>query len=118
MRKNPDGVRAQFDDTRRLLGCEVLDLYQAHAVTSLEELERALRCARAIVALRESGATRFAGITGHDLGAPAAFLAALDRCDLDTVMFPVNPFLWGDDTYRETAEELLARAPPATSACS
>ena len=35
-RSNPDGAEAQFDDTRRLLGCEVLDLYQAHGVTSLE----------------------------------------------------------------------------------
>src|SRR5687767_3688892 len=29
MRKNPDGVRAQLDESRRLLGCETFDLYQA-----------------------------------------------------------------------------------------
>src|SRR5438270_13425661 len=39
LRSNPDGVVAQFDESRRLLGCDVLDLYQAHAVTSQEELD-------------------------------------------------------------------------------
>ena len=37
------------------------------------------------------GSCRFVGITGHDLGAPAAYLEALRRYDLDTVMFPVYP---------------------------
>jgi aryl-alcohol dehydrogenase-like predicted oxidoreductase len=107
MRKNPDGVRAQFDDTRRLLGCDVLDLYQAHAVTSLADLEERAAALDVIVGLRSAGATRFAGITGHDHGAPGAFLEALRRWDLDTVMFPVNPFLWGDSAYRHDAEALL-----------
>jgi predicted aldo/keto reductase-like oxidoreductase len=107
MRKNPDGVRAQFDDTRRLLGCDVLDLYQAHAVTSLADLEERAAALDVIVSLRDSGATRFAGITGHDHGTPAAQLEALRRWDLDTVMFPVNAFLWGDPAYRESAEALL-----------
>ncbi len=40
LRANPDGVTAQFDETRRLLHAEVLDLYQAHGVTTLEELDR------------------------------------------------------------------------------
>ena len=47
------------------------------------------------------------GITGHELTAPAAHLEALRRYDLDTVMFPVNPQLWSDPTYRRDAEALL-----------
>ena len=70
LRSNPDGVEAQFDDTRRLLGCEVLDLYQAHGVTDLEVLDARAEAIDRIVALRDRGATRFAGITGHDLTAP------------------------------------------------
>jgi diketogulonate reductase-like aldo/keto reductase len=107
LRANPEGVRAQFDDTRRKLGCEVLDLYQAHGIVSLEELDRRADALEAIVALRESGATRFAGITGHDHGAPAAHAEAVRRYDLDTVMFPVNALLWGDPAYRDDAEALL-----------
>ena len=108
LRSNPDGVEAQFDDTRRLLGCDVLDLYQAHGVTDLEVLDARAEAIDRIVALRDRGATRFAGITGHDLTAPATFSEALRRWDLDTVMFPVYPRLWADPVYRADAEALLA----------
>lgn len=108
LRANPAGVQDQFDNTRRLLNADVLDLYQAHAVTSLEELDRRSPALEKIVALREAGHTRFAGITGHDLEVPRAHLEALRRFDLDTVMFPVYPALWSRPDYREPAEELLA----------
>src|SRR6202167_3603408 len=108
LRANPDGVTDQFDTTRRLLHADVLDLYQAHAVTTLEELDRRSGAIERILALRERGLTRFAGITGHDLSVPVTFLEALRRFDLDTVMFPVYPALWGRPEYREPAEELLA----------
>jgi aryl-alcohol dehydrogenase-like predicted oxidoreductase len=108
LRSNPDGVEAQFDDTRRLLGCEALDLYQAHGVTDLDVLEARAEAIDRIVALRDRGATRFAGITGHDLTAPRTFSEALRRWDLDTVMFPVYPRLWADPVYRSDAEALLA----------
>lgn len=107
LRANPEGVQDQFDTTRRLLGADVLDLYQAHAVTTLAELDRRSAALEKIVSLREAGRTRFAGITGHDLDVPVVFLEALRRFDLDTVMFPVYPALWGRPEYREPAEELL-----------
>jgi len=108
LRANPDGVTAQFDTTRRLLHAEVLDLYQAHGVTTLAELDRRSPALERIVQLREAGHTRFAGITGHDLEVPRVHLEALRRFDLDTVMFPVYPALWARPEYREPAEALLA----------
>ncbi len=108
LRANPEGVVDQFDNTRRLLHADVLDLYQAHAVTSLAELDRRSAAIERIVALRDAGHTRFAGITGHDMEVPVAHLEALRRFDLDTVMFPVYPALWARPEYREPAEELLA----------
>jgi aryl-alcohol dehydrogenase-like predicted oxidoreductase len=108
LRANPAGVTDQFDTTRRLLNADVLDLYQAHAVTSLAELDRRSPALERILALRDAGKTRFAGITGHDMEVPLAHLEALRRFDLDTVMFPVYPALWSRSEYREPAEELLA----------
>ena len=108
LRANPGGVVAQFDESRRLLGCDVLDLYQAHAVTTIDELDARAPAIERILELRERGACRFAGITGHDLTVPRTHLEALRRYDLDTVMFPIYPRLWADPVYREAAEELLA----------
>ena len=107
LRANPEGVSAQFDTTRRLLHADVLDLYQAHGVTTIEELDRRSEAIERILHLRDIGQTRFVGITGHDVTAPATFIEALGRFDLDTVMFPVYPALWANAPYREAATELL-----------
>ena len=106
-RKNPEGVRAQLEASLDTLGCERFDLYQLHAVTDLDELERRNEAAAAILRARDEGLTRYVGITGHNVGTPRAQAEALRRWDLDTVMFPVNPRLWGDVEYRRDAEALL-----------
>lgn len=108
LRHNPEGVRAQLEESLRRFGTDRVDLYQLHAVTTVEELDRRADALAAVERAREEGLTRFVGITGHDLSAPATFLEALRRHDLDTVMFPVYPRLWADAAYRDAAEELLA----------
>jgi aryl-alcohol dehydrogenase-like predicted oxidoreductase len=110
LRHSADGVRAQLEESLTLLHCDRFDLYQLHAVTDLEELDARAGAVEAILAAREEGLCRWVGITGHELSAPAAHLEALRRYDLDTVMFPVNPQLWSDPTYRRDAEALLGYA--------
>jgi len=107
-RRNAGGVRAQLEESLAVLGCDRFDLYQLHGVTDLEELDARADAARAILRARDEGLCRFAGITGHDLGAPVAHAEALRRYDLDTVMFPVYPRLWADVDYRRAAEQLLS----------
>jgi len=107
LRHNPDGVRAQLEDSLTLLRCNSFDLYQLHAVTDLAELDARDGAVRAILAARDEGLTTWVGITGHEHTAPAAHLEALKRYDLDTVMFPVYPRLWADPDYRRDAEALL-----------
>lgn len=108
MRKHPDGVRAQLEESLRRLHTDHLDLYQLHAVTSRDELETRVQAAEVLVRAREEGIVRHIGITGHDTGAPGAFVEALGRWDLDTVMFPVYPRAWADPVFRADAERLLA----------
>ncbi len=63
----------------------------------------------AILEAHEEGLTRFIGITGHGLDAPAVFLEALRRFDFDSVLFPLNFVLYANPVYRRNAEELLRR---------
>ncbi len=107
-RRNPDGVRAQLDESLGKLQLEQVDLYQAHGVTSLEDLDERGEAFKVMMKARDDGLTRFVGITGHDLGAPAAHLEALRRYDLDTVMFPLYPRVWAWSAYRHAVRELLA----------
>jgi aryl-alcohol dehydrogenase-like predicted oxidoreductase len=106
-RRNADGVRAQLEESLTKLRIDRFDLYQMHAVTSLDVLEERADAAETILRARDEGVVRFAGITGHDFGAPKAFTEALRRFDLDTVMFPVNARMWADAAYRADAEALL-----------
>lgn len=109
-RRNGDGLRANLENTLRLLGCDQVDLYQLHGVTSLDDLDGRSAAAEAMLKARDEGLCRFVGVTGHDLGAPKAHAEAVRRYDLDTVMFPVNARLWADPVYRADAEALLALA--------
>lgn len=109
-RRSADGARAQLEETLTRLGTDHVDVYQLHAVTDLEVLAAREPALEAILRARDEGLTRYVGITGHDLGTPAAQLEALRRFDLDTVMFPVFAGVWADDAYRRDAEALLAEA--------
>jgi aryl-alcohol dehydrogenase-like predicted oxidoreductase len=106
-RRNADGVRAQLEESLRRLRTDHFDLYQLHGVTDPDVLEERAAAADAIVAARDEGVVKHIGITGHDHRAPEAFLEALRRWDLDTVMFPVNARMWADPDYRRDAEALL-----------
>jgi predicted aldo/keto reductase-like oxidoreductase len=87
------------------------DLYQFHAVGSMDELDQITRpggALEAVVKARDEGLVKFIGITGHGLKVPTVFLEALYRFDFDSVLFPLNFVLYADPNYRSQAQELLA----------
>ncbi len=87
------------------------DLYQFHAVGSMEELDKVTRTGgalEAVVKARQEGIVKFIGITGHGINVPSVFLEALERFDFDSVLFPLNFILYSNTVYRSQAQELLA----------
>ncbi len=70
LRHSRDGVRAQLEDSLRILRCDRFDLYQLHAVTDVAELDARSGALQALVAARDEGLCRWIGITGHELSAP------------------------------------------------
>jgi aryl-alcohol dehydrogenase-like predicted oxidoreductase len=105
-----DDVRRHLDRTLTRLGIPDVDLYQLHAVTDIDELDRREGAVQALLEARDEGLCRWLGITGHNVTTPAAQLEALRRYDLDTVMFPIYPRLWADADYRRDAQALLDEA--------
>lgn len=106
-------AREELHRSLERLRIDSFDLFQLHAVTTMDELEQCFApggSLEAIVDARREGLTRYIGITSHGLEAPAVLLEALDRFDMDSILFPVNGKLWADGEYRRQAEALLQKA--------
>jgi aryl-alcohol dehydrogenase-like predicted oxidoreductase len=103
-------VRRHLERTLTRLGIDSVDVYQMHAVTDVDDLDRREGAVAALMRARSEGLCRYVGITGHNVTTPVAQLEAVRRYDLDTVMFPIYPRLWADADYRRDAEALLAEA--------
>ena len=100
----------QLQQSLERLRVDSFDLFQLHAVTTMEELERCFApggSMEAIVEARDQGLTRYVGITSHGLQAPAVQMEALRRFDFDSLLFTLNFQMWADEVYRRDATELL-----------
>ena len=110
MERTKEGAAAEMRRSLELLQVESFDLYQMHAVTTLDELDAATApggALEAIIEAREQGLTRYIGITGHGVDSPAIYLEALERFDFDSVLFPLNFVQYANPEYRRNSEELI-----------
>ena len=111
MERTKEGAWKELHDSLNRLQTETFDLYQSHAVTTMEELDAVTMkggALEAFVEARQEGLTQFIGITGHGVNAPQIYLEALRRFDFDSVLFPLNFAQMANPEYREYAEELIA----------
>lgn len=112
MERTRDGAIRECHESLKRLQVTNFDLYQLHAVTTMEELDQCTRkggALEAVIEMREKGLTDYIGITGHGMQAPAVFLEALNRFNFDSALFPINPTLFADAIYRRDALALLER---------
>ncbi len=93
-RRDAAGAQRELDESLRLLQTDHVDLYQLHAITSLEDVERAFAPGGAMevfLKAREQGKTRYLGFSAHS---EQAAHAAMDRHDFDSILFPLGFPTW------------------------
>jgi len=106
-------ARAELHRSLERLRVDHFDLFQLHAVATMEELEACLApggSLEALVQARDEGLTRYLGITTHGLQAPAVLIEALNRFDFDSLLFTLNFQMWADEAYRRDASRLMQMA--------
>jgi len=111
MERTKQGAWDEMQRSLKRLQTESFDLYQCHAITTMEELDAVTMkggALEAFVEARERGLTKYIGITGHGADSPKIFLEALRRFDFDSVLFPLNFVQMANPEFREQAEELIA----------
>lgn len=88
------GAQAELDSSLRQMQTDHFDLYQLHAVTSREDVERIFASDGAIEtfeAARKAGKVRFLGFSAHSV---EAALSLMDRFAFDTILLPINFATW------------------------
>jgi aryl-alcohol dehydrogenase-like predicted oxidoreductase len=111
MERTKEGAWNELRQSLKRLQTESFDLYQCHAITTMEELDSVTMKGGALEAFAEArreGLIKFIGITGHGVNAPQIYLEALRRFDFDSVLFPLNFVQMANPVYRKYAEELIA----------
>ena len=102
-----DDSRKQLEESLRLLKTDHVDLYQFHALTKMAELDKVLGPGGAMEtmeAAKKEGKIRYIGFSVHSA---ETALAAMDRYNFDTVLFPVN---WVLFTQANFGPQILKRA--------
>ncbi len=111
MERTKEGAWNEMQVSLKRLQTETFDLYQCHAITTMEELDAVTMkggALEAFVQARQEGLTKFIGITGHGVNAPQIYLEALRRFDFDSVLFPLNFVQMTNPEFRKYAEELVS----------
>jgi aryl-alcohol dehydrogenase-like predicted oxidoreductase len=85
-----DDSRKQLEESLRLLKTDHVDLYQFHALTKMAELDKVLGPGGAMEtmeATKKEGKIRYIGFSVHSA---ETAVAAMDRYNFDTILFPLN----------------------------
>ena len=89
--RNKAGAEKELHLSLKQLQTDHFDLYQLHAITDVEkDVEAAFAkggAMEAILDAQRKGLIKHIGFSAHT---PAAAIAAMDRFDFDTIMYPVN----------------------------
>lgn len=99
VKRDKEGSAAELENSLKVLRTDHLDLYQFHGFTKMEELEKVFGPSGAMEtfqAARQAGKIRFIGFSAHSV---EVALAALDRYDFDTILFPTNFVLFSQANF-------------------
>jgi len=108
--RSKEAAAEELRQSLDLLRVDRFDLFQLHAVTSMDELDQVTSIGgalEAIIEAKEEGLLDYIGITGHGLEVPKVFLEAIARYEFDSVLFPINFVLYDNPTYRDNTHSLL-----------
>jgi len=93
-KRTRDEAREELETSLERLRTDHFDLYQHHAVTSLEDVDTILGkggSMETFVEAREEGKIRFIGFSAHSV---EAAMALMDGFNFDTILFPINYTTW------------------------
>ena len=107
MSRDAKGAREELERSLQRFHTDHVDLYQFHAVSSMDDVNKILApagAAETFFAARKEGKAIHLGFSAHN--APAA-LHLMDALELDSILFPVNVNAWENGGF---GPQILAKA--------
>ena len=99
------GSAAKLEESLKLLRTDHVDLYQLHAMTKMEDVEKVFGpngAMETFLAARKAGKIRYIGFSAHSV---ETALALMDRFEFDTILFPFNFVLFSQAKFGPTVLE-------------
>ena len=106
-KRNRDGARAELEQSLKNLRTDHFDLYQFHAVTSMQDVEEIHGPGGAMETFLDARKEGKIGLIGFSAHSVEAAMAMMDRFDFDTILFPVNFTTWNAGNF---GPQVLAKA--------
>ncbi len=109
-KRDAEGAHKELENSLRLLHTDRFDLYQLHALTSVDEVEEAFApggVMETIEKAKRDGKIRHVGFSAHDVDAA---LLAMKNYKFDSILFPINFATWnagdfGPQVYAEAEKQ-------------
>ncbi|MBN2411467.1 aldo/keto reductase [candidate division KSB1 bacterium] len=92
--RTKEGAEKELNESLKKLNTDHFDLYQLHAITTIEDVETAFGpdgAMETFVRAKKEGKTRYLGFSAHS---EEAALLAMQKYDFDTILFPINFAAW------------------------
>lgn len=98
-RRDAEGAREELERSLKRLHTDHFDLYQFHAVSSMDDVEKILApggAAETFLKAKKEGKVRYLGFSAHNA---EAAIALMDRFTVDSILYPVNYILYAQGNF-------------------
>jgi aryl-alcohol dehydrogenase-like predicted oxidoreductase len=101
-----DAAEKQLNESLSMLNTDHINLYQLHALSSVEEVEKAFGpggVMELFLKARQQGKVKYLGFSAHSV---EAALLAMNKFDFDTILFPLNFNCWEQGDFGPQVYEM------------
>ena len=108
-KRTRDEARAELENSLKILRTDYFDLYQHHAVYTLEDVDIILGKGGAMetfLEAKQEGKIKYIGFSAHTVEAATALMEGFD---FDTIMFPFNLTTWHAGNYGPQVLDMALR---------
>ena len=99
LERDKAGAEKELHESLNKLKTDHFDLYQLHALTKKEDVEKAFSpqgAMETVLKAKQQGKIRYIGFSAHS---EEAALLAMEKFDFDTILYPINFVCWNQGNF-------------------